>query len=942
MLDSSTAVSRAERVRDIVQGLVNELAAGRAPRPVTLEAALDHDLGLGSLERVELLLRLESEFGVRLGDEVMANARTGGDLVRALDTAGPTREPTPPPLPASDFGEGQLAPATAGTLVDVLHWHATRTPDRVQAILRDDDGVEHRLTFGALWHDASAIALGLRADGVVKGDRVALLLRTERAFFSAYFGALLAGGVPVPLYPPFRADQIEEYAERQAAILRNADARVLLTFGQAERVARLLAPLAPSLARVTTAARLLETHTQDASSSGLRGAVDDLALIQYTSGSTGVPKGVALTHGNLLANVRAFGEALGLRPDDIGVSWLPLYHDMGLIGMWLGALVHGVPVVIMSPLAFLSRPSRWLHAFTRHRGTVSAAPNFAYDLCARKIPDADLEGLDLGSWRAALNGAEAVNPDTLARFTARFAPYGFRAEAMCPVYGLAEASLCLTVPDMGTLPRVDRIARHAFQDNRDIRPAAPGEDALKLVGCGRPVPGMALRIVDADGRAAGDRVEGRVQFRGPSATAGYYRNVEATAALFEDGWVTTGDLGYWLDGYLYLTGRSKDVIIAAGRNIHPQEVEDAVADVPDVRRGCVAAFGCYDAAIGTERLVVVAETRVDDPDARATIEGEAQARIVRITGVPADVVALVGPGTIPKTSSGKIRRSATRELYERGELERRRASAWRQWSRLIAGHGLWRMRQELGRGASWAFTTYLWALGVTAVLFLRLRLMLRRRDTGSAITRAWCRTLFRLGTFPVTLRGTERITGLNAAVYVANHASYMDALLLRAALPAHVRLAAKDRLLSYPVLGGLLRANDVVSIARGRESSAEALAQVVREGGSVAIFPEGTFVRPPGLLPFRLGAFRAAVDTARPIVPVTLVGTRRAWPDETWCVRRMPLEVVIGEPLYPCAAGWPEMVRLRDLAREVIATTTGEPAFQPHTPVSLTRAIGQG
>ena len=285
------------------------------------------------------------------------------------------------------------------------------------------------ITYGSLYRDASAWPPACAAAASSPGERVALLLRTEPAFFHAYIGILLAGGVPVPLYPPFRADQIEEYAARQAAILRNAGARVLLTFAEAERAAALLRPLAPSLTTVATVPDIRHD-------SGVRGtrstsAEDALALIQYTSGSTGSPKGVALSHANLLANIRAFGEAFEMTGDDVGVTWLPLYHDMGLIGAWFGPLYHGMPIVSMSPLAFLAKPVRWLEAISRHRGTITAAPNFAFDLCARKIADADLEGIDLSSWRVALNGAEAVLAGTIERFTTRFAPSRLHGPRRC-------------------------------------------------------------------------------------------------------------------------------------------------------------------------------------------------------------------------------------------------------------------------------------------------------------------------------------------------------------------------------------------------------------------------------------------------------------------------------------------------------------------------------
>src|SRR5208283_809892 len=275
-------------------------------------------------------------------------------------------------------------------------------------------------------------------------------------------GILLAGAVPVPIYPPFRADRIEEYAGRQAAILNNAGVCLLLTFRRAEAVAKLLKPRVKSLLGVVEAEKLLEAAEKAPppapgalpafiSGSRIRKG-SDIALLQYTSGSTGDPKGVVLTHANLLANIRAIGDVLELGPGDVGVSWLPLYHDMGLIGAWLTLLLFGVPPAVMSPLAFLTRPERWLKAFQKYGGTISAAPNFAYELCVRKIADKDIEGVDLSRWRAALNGAEPVNPDTLDRFAERFASHGFRREAQLPVYGLAEASLGVTFPPLNRGP----------------------------------------------------------------------------------------------------------------------------------------------------------------------------------------------------------------------------------------------------------------------------------------------------------------------------------------------------------------------------------------------------------------------------------------------------------------------------------------------------------
>jgi acyl-CoA synthetase (AMP-forming)/AMP-acid ligase II len=590
---------------------------------------------------------------------------------------------------------GNLEPlAGAETLTQVLHRRAQASPDAVHIHLWHDDGRVEPITYGDLFNGAAAVARSLQARGLRRGETVAMMLPTGRDFFPVFFGTLLAGGIPVPIYPPFRANQIEEYAGRQSAILQNAQARLLITFRQAERLARLLKPRVPSLGGVVTADRLERSSAaippdepvEEVSSLPIR--PDEVALIQYTSGSTGEPRGVALTHRNLLANLVAIGHGVQVRADDVVVCWLPLYHDMGLIGCWLYALYFGLPITVLSPLAFLRRPERWLQAIHRQRGTLSPAPNFAYELCVRRIPDRALEGLDLSSWRVALNGAEPVNPATLDRFIRRFATHGFRAEALMPVYGLAECSVALTFAPLGRPPRIDRVARDAFQLHRRADPAQPQHaDALEFVSVGSALPDHEVRIVNEEGRPVPERVEGHVEFQGPSSMKGYYRNPEANAAAQRpDGWFHTGDLAYQAEGELFITGRTKDLIIKAGRNVYPQEIEEAAADVDGVRRGCVVAFAVPDHASGTERLVLVAETRETDHAAHARIVSQLKKLVGSRCRISPDSVALVPPQTVPKTPSGKLRRGACRDLYLQNRLVARPAPVWLQVTRLLAGN----------------------------------------------------------------------------------------------------------------------------------------------------------------------------------------------------------------------------------------------------------------
>jgi fatty-acyl-CoA synthase len=393
----------------------------------------------------------------------------------------------------------------------------------------------------------------------------------------------------------------------------------------------------------------------------------------------------------------------------------------------------------------------------------------------------------------------------------------------------------------------------------------------------------------------------------------------------------SGDLGYVADGELYVTGRRKDIIIKAGRNLYPQEIEDLVGGVPGVRRGCVAAFGVPDPEQGTERLIVVAETRARDADARERMRAAVVERVVEAIGLPPDTVEVARPGAVLKTSSGKIRRSATRDAYLRGTLGRPRPSARRQRLSLGVTHA--RLVLRAAGKAVGAAGFALWIGMVLAVLVPPLWIAValsRRRRTVEAITRWWCRGVLRLAGCGPTVHGLEHLPP-RSAILVANHASYVDVAVLMAALPLDLRFVAKRELLASPIIGAILRRAahltvDRVDVSRGVADAARVTA-AVRAGAVVCVFPEGTFVRRPGLLPFRLGAFKAAVEARCPIVPVAIRGTRAVLAADSWLPRPGHIEVTVGAPLHPRGEGWREMARLRDLARAEIARASSEPAM---------------
>ena len=517
----------------------------------------------------------------------------------------------------------------------------------------------------------------------------------------------------------------------------------------------------------------------------------------------------------------------------------------------------------------------------------------------------------------------------MARFAARFARYGFDPNTLAPVYGLAECALDLAFPPGRRGVLVDRIDRERLARGVAVPAAVGAAHAVGIVACGRPLAGYEMRIADEAGRELPERHVGRVEFKGPSATSGYYNNPEATAKLFDNGWVDTGDLGYIAAGELYLTGRSKDMMIRGGQNVYPYELEDAAGAVPGIRKGCVAVFGVGDPATGTERIVVLAETRETDTAKRAELTARINALAADLIGGPADDVVLAPPHSVLKTSSGKIRRAASREVYERGLIGARRPAVWRELSALA-------LRSAQGRVAQWwrdavAVVYSCWVWTATAVLgalayvasFVLPRAAARRVWRGAA-----CAAVRAAG-LPVAIDGAGHLPNAGPVVVVANHASYVDGLLLFALLPSRFVFAAKEGFGRNPFTRIAFRKAGAVFVERfdaGRSvEDTRMLAGIAKAGAALAIFPEGTFSRTPGLRPFRMGAFVVAAEAGVPIVPVAFRGTRSVLRDGEWIFRRREVRVVLGAPISPSGTDWGAAVRLRDESRAHILRHCGEP-----------------
>ncbi|QBR72647.1 acyl-phosphate glycerol 3-phosphate acyltransferase [Beijerinckiaceae bacterium] len=914
----------------IVQELARELHPGRSRFvDVSSSSQLERDLGIDSLGRTELILRIERAFRVRLPIQTIGEVDTIGDLLHALQEAGPYRDLV--------HGEAAIAPslplvpaaAEARTLIEVLDWHAERHPDRLHlTVLQDDSMVIGTMTYGELAKTARLVAAGLIQRDIAPGDRVALMLPTSLDFFSGFFGILYAGAVPVPIYPPMRMSQLEDHLRRQAGILRNAGARILVTMPEGLRLAGLLRGQVETLSKVESIASL--AAEPPAVQLPLVTDAGSTALIQYTSGSTGDPKGVVLSHANLLSNIRAMGQVMAASSADVFVSWLPLYHDMGLIGAWFGCLHFAAPLYAMSPLSFLVRPESWLWAIHRFGATLSASPNFGFELCLNKINDTDLKGLDLSRLRMIANGAEPVSVQTLRRFIERFGRYGFRPGAMAPVYGLAENAVGLAFPPLGRPPIIDRVDREALS-SRGVAEAARADDLkpLEIVACGQPLPGHEIRIVDEADHEVGERQEGRLEFRGPSATSGYFRNETKTREVFRNGWLDSGDRAYMAGGDVYVTGRIKDIIIRAGRHIYPQEIEQAIAEIPGIRKGGVAVFGVTDRTSGTERVVVLAETRETDASARAALQTRAHEVVTDIAGAPPDEIVLAPARTVPKTSSGKIRRSAAKELYERGRIGAPQRAFWWQILRLsLAGFGP-QLRRLSRLSAEFFYAAWWWSVVAFGFLFGWLAVMtLPRLAWRWAALRAIARTALAAVGAPLSISGTDRIPPRNA-ILVFNHSSYMDALVLAAALPGEPAFVAKKELAGQVFAGPFLRRLGTLFVERFDVATsladAETVTAAARQGRILVFFPEGTFTRRAGLSAFYLGAFKVAAEANLPVLPGVIRGTRSMLRSEQWFPRWTSISVDIASPVTPSDVDFASLLRLRDSVRKAMLARCGEP-----------------
>lgn len=531
----------------------------------------------------------------------------------------------------------------------------------------DRCGNETHRSYQDILDGAQITATYLKNRGLQSGDKVILILMTGDEFIHSFFGTLLAGGIPVTASPPLTMGNISKYLHNLSHIVRNSEAKFMISFPRISKViGRVLAGdnqlthfiLAKDIQRE----KGLNHHSPSIDP-------EQPAFIQYTSGSTGLPKGAVLSHRALLASVYGMHKGVDCQPGDTTVSWLPLFHDMGLIGALFTSLYSKAHLYAMTPEAFVRDPVSWLKFITRYKASFITAPNFAYHLCASRIKDEDLFKLDFSHLRLALNGAEPVDLKTLNTFEEKFGPVGFGQTVAFPAYGMAENCLAATFPKLGERFEVEFLNRTKLELERQIRPASEKDSSpYCAISVGSPIAGQEVAIEGAGGKILNENQVGEILVKSPSLMTHYYNNPEATKEILKNGWLHTGDLGFINKGRLFVTGRAKEMIIKRGRNYYPYDIERAAGQVKGVRKGCLAAFSCQNPHSGTEDLVLVAETREKHPQVKDQIKKEITSEILGSVGIKPDRVLVVPPRSIPKTSSGKIQRLMCKQFLEDGTL----------------------------------------------------------------------------------------------------------------------------------------------------------------------------------------------------------------------------------------------------------------------------------
>jgi acyl-CoA synthetase (AMP-forming)/AMP-acid ligase II len=550
------------------------------------------------------------------------------------------------------------------TLADLIHQNYSKNPEKAAIILQHAGQDDKPVSYHDLVTGSARYARTYAEAGLQPGEVIILILQHGEDLVYSFWGAILHGAIPAIM--PFLTEKLspERYRADLAALLSVTQPTAIVTYPEFESDIRSAMTADSSVRTVLLTSQLApETEPDFSQLRGLHCKPTDIVLLQHSSGTTGLQKGVALSHEAVLNQLNAYTHTLQLTSDDVLVSWLPLYHDMGLIAGFLMPILMGITLVLQSPFDWVRAPHKLFQSVSKYKGTLSWLPNFAYNFCAQKIRERDLEGVDLSSWRVITNCSEPVKWESHQAFFQRFEKYGLRESALNCSYAMAENVFGVTQTPLGTKPVTDEIDRESYINEHIANPPMDGKPTLKMMSSGRALPNTRLLILSEDGKSLPDKVIGEVALQSDCMLTGYYHRPDATEKALRDGWYLTGDYGYTLNGEVFVAGRKKDMIIVGGKNVYPQDLESLAYEVPGIHAGRAVAFGIEDAKAGTEEVVIVAEVDTENPKERQRIADALRKHITQNSAIALRHAHIVDPKWILKTSSGKTARSANREKF---------------------------------------------------------------------------------------------------------------------------------------------------------------------------------------------------------------------------------------------------------------------------------------
>jgi len=540
----------------------------------------------------------------------------------------------------------------------------SQTSERVAVYLQFSGRDDLQITYDQLSRGASAYARVLEHEGIQPGEVVVLILQHGEDLIYSFWGAILNGAIPSIM--PFLTEKLspERYRADLAALIAVIKPSAIVTFPEFETEVRAALKDGDSVRSVIVAERVVsQTGIDFDMLAGFTRKPEDIVLLQHSSGTTGLQKGVALSHQSVFNQLDAYGRSLAFDDRDVVVSWLPLYHDMGLIAGFLMPVLSGVPLILMSPFDWVRAPYKLMQSVSKYHGTLTWLPNFAYNFCAQKIRDRHIEGVDLSSWRAVINCSEPVRWESHHAFYERFKNHGLRLDAIQTSYAMAENVFGVTQSKLGNVPAIDEIDREVFMSERVAKNPFDGRPSIKMMSSGWPLENVKVKIVDDDGSEVSERVIGEIAIQSDCMLTGYYNRPDLTAMAFRDGWYLTGDYGYMNNGEVFVAGRKKDMIIIGGRNVYPQDLEVLTYEVAGVHLGRSVAFGIFDETQGTEEVVIISEVDSEDSNEHQRIADAIRQHVTRNSAIALRYVKVVGPKWILKTSSGKTARAANKEKF---------------------------------------------------------------------------------------------------------------------------------------------------------------------------------------------------------------------------------------------------------------------------------------